>query len=74
MARAGATLTQTFSSVTTTQNLWIIDSGATDHITGFKDLFTEFNDYSKHKQVEVATGQFSKVLGSGTVNIQKISP
>ena len=71
LAHEGIALTHILSSQTITNDLWIIDSGATNHITCLKELLSEFNDYSDHNHVEVTNGQFAKVLGSGTIIISE---
>ncbi|RCU34509.1 hypothetical protein DVA81_19450, partial [Acinetobacter baumannii] len=51
---------------------WVIDSGATDHMTGNPKLFSTFH---KHlSSVTLADGSTSNVLGSGTINITPTLP
>lgn len=44
---------------------WILDSGATQHVTGDKDFFTSL-DRSYADKIEVANGQLVNVIGKGT--------
>ena len=48
--------------------LWVIDSGATDHMTGTSNLFTMFQSHPSTSAVTLADGSISYVLGSGTVH------
>ncbi|CAM8896855.1 unnamed protein product [Rhodiola kirilowii] len=47
---------------------WVIDSGATDHMTGNPALFSSFSSHHSHPPVSLADGTQSPVVGSGTVN------
>lgn len=67
LAKSGTALTYALSSVSLSKDLWVVDSGATHHVTGFREVFSDFTDFSNHKSVEVANGQYSEVLGCGTV-------
>ena len=44
---------------------WVIDSGATDHMTGVSGIFSEFHESSSN--VTLADGSVSTVKGVGTV-------
>ncbi|XP_071714909.1 uncharacterized protein [Rutidosis leptorrhynchoides] len=46
---------------------WVIDSGASDHMTGNHHLFSNFNTQSSY--VTIANGTTSPVLGSGTIKL-----
>ena len=48
---------------------WIIDSGCSDHMTGFKEVLTEFQSYPKKAGVRIADGTLSAVEGIGRVRI-----
>ena len=52
---------------------WILDSGATDHMTFDKNLFTSMTTSSR-KCIATATGTTSSVLGAGTVNLTPALP
>ena len=47
---------------------WVIDSGASDHMTGNQRLFSNFKPYATTSRVTLADGSTSCVIGSGTVN------
>ena len=47
---------------------WVIDSGATDHMTGNSSLFSTFQSHTSAPTVTLADGSKSRVLGSGSVN------
>ncbi|CAM8957622.1 unnamed protein product [Rhodiola kirilowii] len=45
---------------------WVIDSGATDHMTGNPALFSSFTSHHSNPPVSLADGTQSPVVGSGT--------
>ena len=57
----------TFASYKTFSNTWIVDSGASDHMTGNKALLSSYEPCHKPINVRVADGSCSKVAGFGTV-------
>lgn len=54
------------------RNDWIIDSGATSHVTPDKGLFIEF-DSSHNNKISVANGQQIEVKGKGNIKIESIT-
>ena len=46
---------------------WVIDPGATDHMTGNSSLFSTFQSQPSPSTVTLADGSHSCVLGSGTI-------
>ncbi|KAI3465995.1 hypothetical protein Pfo_022658 [Paulownia fortunei] len=52
-------------------NHWIIDSGATDHMSGSAKFFYSYIPCSGHKKVKIADGSLSSVVGKGSVQISK---
>lgn len=48
---------------------WIVDSGATDHMTGNRDLFTSYHESDNSITIIIADGSVSYVKGIGTVKI-----
>ncbi|KAL5741578.1 hypothetical protein ACOSP7_028310 [Xanthoceras sorbifolium] len=46
---------------------WVIDSGATDHMTGNSGLFSTFQSHTSTSTVTLADGSPSCVRGSGTI-------
>ena len=51
------------------KNCWIIDSGASDHMTGCAHLFSSYVPNSGHTKVRIADGSLSPIAGIGTVKI-----
>lgn len=52
-------------------NIWIVDFGASDHITSDKSIMTEFMPCNENHSVKIADGSLSKVAGYGSVTISK---
>ena len=48
-------------------NKWVIDSGATNHMTGNPKTFSSFRSHLASSPVTIADGSTSNVVGSGTV-------
>ncbi|KAL0326609.1 UNVERIFIED_CONTAM: Retrovirus-related Pol polyprotein from transposon RE2 [Sesamum angustifolium] len=46
---------------------WMIDSGATSHLTGNRSSFLTFSTSPKFPPVRIADGSYSPISGSGTV-------
>ena len=53
---------------------WVIDSGATDYVTGNSSLFTTFQSHPSTPTVTLADGSKSCVLGSSTINPTPLIP
>ncbi|CAL5418427.1 unnamed protein product [Camellia sinensis] len=51
---------------------WIIDSGATDHMTGASSLFYSYSPCSGRDKVRVADGTLSSVSGKGSVHCSSL--
>ncbi|KAB5516879.1 hypothetical protein DKX38_027527 [Salix brachista] len=47
-------------------NEWVIDSGATDHMTGNPETFSNFESHLAPSFVTIADGSTSKIVGFGT--------
>ncbi|XP_022632488.1 uncharacterized protein LOC111240859 [Vigna radiata var. radiata] len=47
--------------------IWILDSGATDHMTPFSGNFDSYNKSNKEQLITVANGQGIPVCGSGNI-------
>lgn len=56
-------------NVNTMHDFWIIDSGATDHMTNKNSNLHEFEKFSKPSTVSVANGKGVAVLGKGKINL-----
>ncbi|KAL4360740.1 hypothetical protein GQ457_04G014980 [Hibiscus cannabinus] len=52
-------------------NPWIIDSGASDHMTNLHHLFYSYNPCSGHEKVRIADRSFSSIAGRGNINLSK---
>ena len=65
LVESGKTNTCFISSSST----WVIDSGATDHITGNSSLFITFQSHPSTSTVTLADGSTSCVLGSRTIHL-----
>ena len=50
-------------------NEWVIDSGATSHMCGNRDLFYSLKE-SKYGQVTVANGMKTPAMGSGSIRLK----
>lgn len=48
---------------------WIIDSGASDHMTGCAQLFSSYIPNNGNTKVRIADGSLSPIAGIGTVKI-----
>ena len=50
---------------------WIIDSGASNHMTSFSHLFETYSPCSENQKVKIVNGNFSSIAGKGLVKISK---
>ena len=50
-------------------NKWIIDTGATDHVTSDPRMFDELCDYVRDPYITSANGAHSPVKGEGTISL-----
>ena len=48
---------------------WIMDSGATDHMTSCSSLFLSYNPCAGNKKIRIADGSFSAIAGTGTIRL-----
>ncbi|KAL2320148.1 hypothetical protein Fmac_029117 [Flemingia macrophylla] len=53
-----------------TENIWIIDSGATDHMTPHPSYFSSYTTSSGNQHITVANGSHTPVLGCGNIQLQ----
>ena len=52
-------------------NYWIVDSSASDHMTGDENLFHTFSPCQENLTVRIADGSLSKVTGIGSISLTK---
>ena len=52
---------------------WIIDSGASDHMSRSSNLFSDYKPYSGQDKVKIADGTFSSVSGKGLIRVTPLS-
>jgi transposase InsO family protein len=52
---------------TTQSRSWIIDTGATNHMTGASHLFSSYKSCSGKDKVRVANGSTSSIIGRGSI-------
>ncbi|KAG8479486.1 hypothetical protein CXB51_029679 [Gossypium anomalum] len=66
LAIQGTVLNTTHEPITTS---WILDSGASDHMTGNLSLFHTYLPCHDHSRIRIADGSYSPVAGMGTVRL-----
>ena len=66
----GMTPHQTHNSTTQSKS-WIIDTGATNHMTGASNIFTSYTPCSGKDKVRVADGSMAPITGCGSVRCTK---
>lgn len=72
MAQTGSNSLALFVLGSTTP--WIIDSGASDHMTSCSQLFDSYYPCSGSEKIRIADGSFSPIAGKGNIKIsEKIS-
>ena len=47
--------------------VWIVDSGASDHMTGTANAFSSYTPYNSGQKIKIADGSLSPVAGTRTV-------
>ncbi|GAV83806.1 UBN2_3 domain-containing protein [Cephalotus follicularis] len=62
-----------FCGLSTLRNSWIIDSGATDHMTGISSKFMSFVPSPSSNHVTTADGSCSPISGCGTIQFSNFS-
>ena len=50
-------------------NVWVIDSGATDHMTSNSSLFLSYKPCAGNRKVKIANGSLSPIAGTGKIKI-----
>lgn len=56
-------------SSTNSLDSWVIDSGATDHMTHRRDCFATYEDFATPITVRCSNGELMDVYGKGSINI-----
>lgn len=51
------------------KNKWIIDTGASEHVTGNKDYLVDYVDIQQAKYVIVGDGRKLKIVGKGNIEV-----
>ena len=70
LAQKGNSLTTTCLSVNSKFDYsWIIDSGATDHMTSCPKLFSSYSLCACNKNFKIADSSFPVIVGIGTVKL-----
>src|ERR1044072_6853114 len=62
------------SSLNCTSNMcvpWVIDSGASDHMTSRSSLFKTYSPCSGNEKIRIADGTFSAIAGIGNITLSK---
>jgi hypothetical protein len=60
----------TLSSIISSRETWLADSGASCHMTGARELFDSFTETGSELWVELGMGTKHKVRGYGAVSLQ----
>ncbi|KAG6503226.1 hypothetical protein ZIOFF_031949 [Zingiber officinale] len=56
---------------TKSNGFWILDSGATDHMTGISQYFSSYTPSAGNQKIKIAYGSFATVAGKGLVPISQ---
>ena len=60
-------------SASTTSSTWYIDSGASSHMTGDRDMFTEISETGLELEVVLGDDTMVRAVGPGTFSFQRES-
>ena len=55
------------------KNSWIVDSGASDHMTGCHELFSTYNPCPGNLKIRIADGSLSSVAGKGNIKLSNMT-
>jgi len=61
-------------NASSTENIWIIDSGATDHMTPHSSCFSSYNALSCNQHITVVDGSNTPITGRGNIHLQPSFP
>jgi len=53
-----------------TENIWIIDSGVTDHMTPHSSYFSSYTFLIGNQHIIVANGSHIPIIGCGNIQLQ----
>ncbi|KAG6470271.1 hypothetical protein ZIOFF_071336 [Zingiber officinale] len=56
---------------TKSNDFWILDSGATDHMTSISQYFSSYTPSAGNQKIKIADGSFATVAGKGLVPISQ---
>ena len=66
-------MASTSTSVAPFSRIWYVDSGASRHMTGAKDHFTQFSNRRINLEVQLGDERIVRAVGVGTVSFQRES-
>jgi len=49
--------------------IWYVDSGASDHMTNWKEWFVDYTNFDVHSPVRIGDGKHIMAVGKGNINI-----
>jgi hypothetical protein len=58
------------STVSTWPRTWLVDSGASKHMTGYKEILSKFKTKSFAEQVELGDDKCYKIEGVGSISFR----
>jgi len=59
-----------YFNASSTENIWIIDSGVIDHMTPHSSYFSSYNALSCNQHINVANGFNTHIIGCGNIHLQ----
>lgn len=68
LAKKGTFITA-LSGISEMTEPWVIDSGATDHMTGCASIFSSYKPSPGNLKIKIADGSLATVAGTGIINI-----
>ena len=60
-------------SATTTSSTWYIDSGASSHMTGDRDMFSDMSEADLEMEVVLGDDIVVRAVGRGTIRFERES-
>ncbi|RVW39753.1 Copia protein [Vitis vinifera] len=68
---SGSTIGVAFTANRGGMRPWIVDTGASDHMTGDAAILQNYKPSNGHSSVHIADGSKSKIVGTGSINLLK---